>query len=149
MRIIISTIIIAVFIFYMAYAEIIFVDTFQKIITGDTTGLNLRRLLISMSAPLTVVAYYFAAYTISIYICNHILSMLEDIAKNKTHAPLKLLIEDYNLAHEGFVMPILLFISRTTVIIALSYKAIFSYLPELKSSDIIKIICFISKTLEK
>lgn len=143
MRLVKPAILIAAFVLYMAYAEIIFVDTFQKIITGDTTGISQIKLLISMSAPMSVIFYYFAAYNLSISICNGILSKLDDINQNKTHAPLKILIEDYNLSHESFIVPILLFISRATVIIALSYKAIFSYLPELTSSQLLNIICII------
>lgn len=143
MRLFKPVILIATFILYMAYAEIIFVDTFQKIITGDTTGISLIKLLVSISAPMSIVFYYFAAYHLSISICNGILSKLDNINQNKTHAPLKILIEDYNLSHEGFIMPILLFISRATVIIALSYKAIFSYLPELTSRQILIIICLV------
>ena len=128
----ISQLVLLILIIPTVFLEVTFVKTFEKILAGNYAVIENWQLVVSAAAPLSSLVFYVCAYILSITLANNVLKAVSLKYHPSDTSPLKVLVEDYNMALEGVLMPSIMLIYRGTMIITLSITAIWSF-PELTS----------------
>ena len=124
------------------FLEITFVKTFEKILAGNYAVIEIWQLIVSAAAPLSSLFFYVCAYLMSISLANNALKDVSLKYDPSDTSPLKVLVEDYNMALEGVLMPSILLIYRGTVITTLSITAMWSFPEMLSVRNVINFIIF-------
>lgn len=115
--------------------ELVFINTFSLLITGEFENIKLWQLVVSLFAPIASVVYFVLMWFLSINIANSILKNIVLGYNTEGISSLKLLIEDYNMAVESAIMPSLLFLYRLSLVISLSGTAFVTYASTINLKD--------------
>ena len=128
----ISQLLLLILIIPIVFLEVTFVKTFEKILAGNYAVIENWQLVVSAAAPLSSIFFFVCAYLVSISLANNVLKEVSLKYHPSDTSPLKVLVEDYNMALEGVLMPSILLIYRGTMITTLSITAMWSF-PEIIS----------------
>lgn len=112
---------------FLIICELVFVRTFTSILAGNFENIALHELLLSMVAPISSIIFFTSAYLLGIKIANMSLQQLEIEYNSEDNSPLKLLVEDYNMAFVSVIVPLLMLTYRALIVAALSSSAFITY----------------------
>ena len=140
----ISQLLLLILIIPIVFLEVTFVKTFEKILAGNSAVIENWQLVVSAAAPLSSLFFYVCAYILSISLANNVLKEVSLKYNPSDTSPLKVLVEDYNMALEGVLMPSILLIYRGTMITTLSITAMWSFPEVITVRNFIIVIIFVT-----